>query len=286
MKFTLLTRDQVWGKNALDMMRKYGAKVAPTDLTVLLGGEMVLDHGGHTPEGHLTTTSWTQTAVGTGYVSIVHFWGNDYWDMPYMRHISVRPVISPKDAKKIQSPTVQELPDFRICKYGEYPQTLAGTEYSDALEKLYAEKKLEETGKVYTFDATSLSAIKEAFKPAFHPEYRWQGNKYIRMLGTTPTKENRLSDGQSVQPQKPYWVKVEKVNWLIDKSGTYISQKCLFAGIPFDVKREYDGNFKKTVMRHYLDTYFAREIEPSERISRQAKKNLSKLFSFSGVRQR
>ena len=59
-----------------------------------------------------------------------------------------------------------------------------------------------------------------------------------------------------------------------------VAKKCLFAGIQFDTKEKYDGDFSKTSMKHYLDTYFAKEIEPVTTIERtKSKKGLTALLS-------
>ena len=38
--FTFLKEDQIWGNDALEVMKRYGTKVAPTDLAVILGSRM------------------------------------------------------------------------------------------------------------------------------------------------------------------------------------------------------------------------------------------------------
>ena len=56
MDFTFLTEDQIWGDDALEVMKRYGTKVAPTDLTVILGGDMIgFDY--RTSENDLTCAS-------------------------------------------------------------------------------------------------------------------------------------------------------------------------------------------------------------------------------------
>ena len=76
-----------------------------------------------------------------------------------------------------------------------------------------------------------------------------------------------LSTGEKVETEKPYWLQVQPIEWLKDPSGIWISKKALFSGIQFDTKSYYDGDFKNTFMKKYLDTYFAKEIEPFENIA-------------------
>ena len=103
------------------------------------------------------------------------------------------------------------------------------------------------------------------------------GKRYIRVLGRPADYDSKLSTGERVKKGKPYWVEVQPIEWLMDKSGWVVAKKCLFAGIQFDEKylqkswfpgrryyktALYDGDFSKTFMKHYLDTYFAKEMEP------------------------
>ena len=47
----------------------------------------------------------------------------------------------------------------------------------------------------------------------------------------------------------------------MDKSGVWVAKKALFAGIQFDRKNSYDGNFSRTDMCRYLDNYFSKEMQ-------------------------
>ena len=73
--FTFLTEDQIWGDDngngQLDVMKKYGTKVAPTDLTVILGGYMT-GGGDRTSEDDLTCASWSASSNGSGGVRCVN----------------------------------------------------------------------------------------------------------------------------------------------------------------------------------------------------------------------
>ena len=107
--FTLLTKEQIWGDDALDVMKKYGTVVAPTDLTILLGGYESSKY--RTSEGDLACVAWTKSA------SISHF-GNEWvvvegvqkWDeeQPHFRMRGVRPVLPPSETDKINSKVVKK----------------------------------------------------------------------------------------------------------------------------------------------------------------------------------
>lgn len=90
MDFTFLKEDQIWGKNALEVMKRYGTKVAPTDLTVILGG-FVSPSDNRTSEGDLTCAYWSTSSSDHSVCCVFTRGDVDLWDT-YDRFISARPV--------------------------------------------------------------------------------------------------------------------------------------------------------------------------------------------------
>lgn len=268
--FTFLTEDQIWGDDALDVMKKYGTKVAPTDLTVILGGYLT-DGDNRTSEGDLTGASWTaslRSLRGRGRVRCAHEEGEKDMAGQKGRWISARPALPQKEASKIIMKNIHEgVNGVQIGEYGEYPQTVADERTGNKLESLYESGSLRPTGKNYTFDSVGLTDFDTPFKATAYPEYELDGKRYIRVLGRPYADDDaiKLSTGERVEAGKPYWVEVQPIEWLMDRSGTMVAKKCLFTGIQFDTKSSYDGDFSKTFMKHYLDTYFAKEMQPLER---------------------
>ena len=104
------------------------------------------------------------------------------------------------------------------------------------------------------------------------------GKRYIRVPGRPADNDSKLSTREQVEKWKPYWVEVQPIEWLMDPSGTMVAKKCLFAGIQFDTKSSYDGDFSKTSMKHYLDTYFAKEMKPTKKRSFNLANLANRLF--------
>lgn len=274
MDFTFLTEEQIWGDDALDVMKRYGTKVAPTDLTVILGGWVTgRDH--RTSEGDLTCGSWSASSIGYEYVRCVDSRGDEGWYNPQWRGFSARPALHASEVAKISPINVRNIAGICVAEYGEYPQTVANKDISVILEKSYLNGLIHKTGKNYTFDSYGFAVYNTSFNAVPFSEYKIGGRRYIRIPGQPADSDSKLSNGEQVTAGKPYWVEVQPIEWLMDKSGTMVAKKCLFAGIQFDKKISYDGDFSKTFMKHYLDTYFAKEMEPAEReISREDSKNL------------
>ena len=256
------------------------------------------DSGDRTSEGDVTCPYWT-SSVRSRQVSCVRTNGMPDNYSSLRRDIATRPVLSASEASQISPKEVGNIEGISIVEYGEYPQTVADESTSERLERLYLSAPLHKTGKNYTFnidnpdfgafdedkdDESSLyprrmpapvaagiddlghpSHIQESF-----PEYEMGGKRYIRVPGCPAREESKLPTGEKIERGKPYWVEVQPIKWLKDKSGALVSMKCLFTGIQFDNRRSYDGDFSKTSMKRYLDTYFAKEMEPSKRVTSNA----------------
>ena len=165
----------------------------------------------------------------------------------------------------------------QICEYGAYPQTVAPKSVSQELEAQYQKNALKTTGKTYTFDSAELDAYSTGFTPRNCAEYSFAGKKYVRIEGKPYDSDSILSDGTSVQKGQAYWFEVQQIEWLMDPKGTWVARQALFAGIQFDTKDRYDGNFANTAMYNYLQTHFAKEMEAQhqfeETLSRLAIRN-------------
>lgn len=281
MDFTFLKEDQIWGGDALEVMKRYGTKVAPTDLTVILGGYMTANDE-RTSENDLTCGSWSASSALIDHVCFVDAEGAENWTCTYIRSISARPALPPSEASKISPSEARAIDGIRVAEYGQYPQTVADERTSEELERLHGSRSLRPTGKNYTFDSVDLGDYRTSFKATSFSEYEMDGKRYIRVPGRPTDSDSVLSTGEKVESGKPYWVEVQPIEWLMDRSGWVVAKKCLFAGIPFDTKDSYVGNFSKTSMKHYLDTYFAKEMEPTGRV---AARTVSRDYEEEGIRK-
>lgn len=280
---TLLTEEQIWGDEngdgQLEVIKKYGTAATLTDLAILLGGSMTTKgtRDGRTSEGDLGCSYYTTSPYeGDHAVCTVSIDGAKNACIPSTYYDSVRPVLPPVDTANLLSMSQRKgINDVDIVEYGSYPQTVADKETADKLEAALKEEKLSTTGKTYMFD----SGIFE--------EYQYGNKKYVCVTGDPGDKTNQLSSGE-IAEKKPYWVRVEPIEWLVDKSGFWVAKKALLSGITFSYHRKYDGDFSKTNMRKYLNNHFAKEMAPSEKDIKRAKmlKGLSeKLAEFSDLEQ-
>ena len=93
MNTTLLTEDQIWGNQALDVMKKYGTRTALTDLAIVLGG--LMGRSTTTSEGERSGYIWSASAFG-GIVRTVTYGGSEL-SYPRERKDAVRPALPPSE---------------------------------------------------------------------------------------------------------------------------------------------------------------------------------------------
>jgi len=152
---------------------------------------------------------------------------------------------------------------------GEYPQTAAGESVSKDLDAKLKNGTLKMTGKSYTTDSRRNDEFDEPFAPITHTEYEYNGKKYIQVKANLCEENVELSNRKEVKRGYPVWVEVEPIVWLYDeKTGIALTEKLIFAGVQFNEK-DYDGDFSKTTIKKFMDTYLAKDMIPSQSAEQQ-----------------
>jgi hypothetical protein len=267
MDITFLTEQQIWGDDRgngqLQVMRDYGTQTGMSDLAVLLGGAVSRSNA-TTSDGQRSAYVWTASSAN-GYVRTVIDYGNRHYYDPFIRCLGARPALPSSVASSIglsKAKPSRKISGVQVVEYGEYPQTIADENITRELNGLSkAQLKKMETGKTYTFDSKKRNAYDKLFNAKKHAEYQYNGKKYIR-VEAKPYGEGHsmLSNGKPAQAGQSYWVEVQPIEWLKDPSGVMVARQVLFAGVQFDKKQRYDGNFENTDMKQYLQNHFAKEM--------------------------
>ena len=267
--FTFLTNEQIFGNNKLDIIKHYGTKCTITDFSILLGGSVSLDYytrGGNTKKDR-TGWWWTKTPYANA-ACFVDQDGNSYQNNVDMRSGGARPALPYSSIQRFSSNEVRVAHKINEIKYGEYPQTIVDEDYSLELEIAfanmpYSNNEMKATGRIYTTDSVSYQDFDTSFKARAHTEYEYKGSKYIRFVGDSNCDGEFLSDGRKIQSERVYWVNVEPITWIVDeKADIALCKKIIFSGVQFDDVRNYKGDFKKTNIYRFMNTYLAKEIIP------------------------
>lgn len=263
-ELTLLSVEQIWGNSQLEVLKKYGTKIAATDLCILTRG-CVRDEDYVDEDKSLTgrtCVAWTKTV--NKYVKEIFIDGLCSC-CGYINDIScvIRPVLQ---NSTISLPSTVSDPNIIMeIEYGEYPQNAPSATMQKKLEKEY-KKGMNKTGRSYTFSSSPCDDFDTLFKPITYDEYEYHGKKYIRVraIAEYPDYESILSNGLECKDGDYFWVQVSPVKWLIDdKTGLLISKKGLVAGIGFGDVKYYDGmsyDFDKSELKKYLDTHMMHDL--------------------------
>lgn len=155
-------------------------------------------------------------------------------------------------------------------EYGHFPQTIASDAISRRLEAEFKSRRLVSTGNIYTFDAADNKNYDAPFTPEDFPEYVMDGRRYIRVIATPYDEDSILSNGRQVKEGDICWIEVLPIKWMADPSGWWVSQRALFAGIQFDERPSYNGDFSRTAMKRYLNSYFAPQMTQTRSAGRVA----------------
>lgn len=258
MKITLLTKEQTLGDDALDVIKSYGTKTAVTDLSIILGAQTGIDNT-TTIEGDCAGCTWLASDFQKDRVLGVNWLGKESKASPENISVAARPVLPASETSNICPNATRKLlltngKLVQICEFGEYPQDVAPEQIFNTLESDYAHGKSNFTGKSYTL-GTEFQTVK-------YLECELDGKKYVRVIGEPFYSGAILSNGKTVGKRgKVYWLEVKPIEWLKDPSGVWVAKKALFAGIPFNRKPFYGGNFEQTDMNKYLETYFSKEMQ-------------------------
>jgi len=279
METTFLTEKQIWGDDQgngqLQAMKGYGTKTGMSDLAIVLGGYMGTSK---TSDGQRTGYVWSASSHENGNVRTVGSNGDRSHSEPSRRDDGARPALPSSVTSKIQtseaSPTRKIAgvngTEIQVKEYGEYPQTIADEDVAKELNGLSeVQLKKMETGKKYTFDGENYDAYDKPFNAKEYAEYQYKGENYIR-VEAQPHGESFLSNGNKVEKDEICWIKAQPIEWLVDPTGVWVARQALFSGVQFDRNNTYGGNFENTDMKHYLDTYFSKEMMANRNVGTPA----------------
>ena len=242
MEVTFLREEDIWGDNALEVIKAYGTAVGISDVAIALG--TMMGSGTKNSAGVASGVVWSMSPYEYEDVRTINSHGDKNCDNPSERRVAGCPALPFSTTSKIRPDNVGAMrlangKAVQICEYGVYPQTVAPKSVSQELEAQYQKNALKTTGKTYTFDSAKLDAYSTGFIPRNCAEYMFNGKRYVRIKGKPYDNDSILSDGTSVQKGQAYWFEVQPIEWLMDPKGTWVARQALFAGIQFDTDSSY-----------------------------------------------
>jgi len=264
-EFTLLSDEQTFGSQQIDVIKKMGGKCAISDFAILLGAYVSSDYHVDGDNSMRGRTGWwyLSSSDGDGDVRDVNIDGDRLWTTAGKRSGAVRPALPFSNISDISLNGVKGRHGFLEVEYGEYPQYAVDTNLGRILDDSFQAGVLRRTGKTYTTDSRRWNANSERFSPVQHEEFEYNGKRYVRVKSNDTDENFKLSNGVTVHPGMYVWLEVSPIKWIVDDRAKMLVSKTLLAsGIRFCNDRQYNGDFKNTEMYQYLNTYFARDMVP------------------------
>ena len=265
-EFTLLSDEQTFGSQQIDVIKKMGRKCAISDFAILLGAYVSSDYHVDGDNSMRGRTGWWYLSSSDGYGNVrgVNEESNRTYTPAGKRSGAVRPALPFSNISDISMNGVKGRHGFLEVEYGEYPQYAVYTNLGRILDDSFQAGVLRRTGKTYTTDSRRWDANSERFSPVQHEEFEYNGKRYVRVKSNDTDENFKLSNGVTVHPGMYVWLEVSPIKWIVDDRAKMLVSKTLLAsGIRFCNDRQYNGDFKNTEMYQYLNTYFARDMVPS-----------------------
>ncbi len=179
---------------------------------------------------------------------------------------SVRPLLTNASNLPYTIKDIDGTSKLSTVEFGEYPQMVPSSLTQDRLKTKYEKNELELTGNYYSvYKLTKIDKNNNYFFEIIElEEYKHNNKRYIRMEANFASSYSYLSDDYHHYTGEPVWIEVEPIKWYLYKNNEgqdcLLSKDLLFSGVPFSAKEIYDGDFKKTFIKKFMDECFSKDI--------------------------
>ena len=162
-EFTLLSDEQTFGSQQIDVIKKMGGKCAISDFAILLGAYVSSYYHVDGDNSMRGRTGWWyfSSSDGDGYVRAVYESGMRRCAFAGERSGAVRPALPFSNISDISLNGVKGRHGFLEVEYGEYPQYAVDTNLGRILDDSFQAGVLRRTGKTYTTDSRRWNANSE-----------------------------------------------------------------------------------------------------------------------------
>jgi len=264
--FTLLTEEECYGENKLEIFNIRGAEAELTDFSILLGAE-TSDKNEHERSGRIGVYLTKSRAESMGNLELVSAVERNERSITY-------PVPKRNAGPRIKLPllSLDKIPTngesgkrardgVLEVEYGYYPQKIVSRSMQKILEWAYMSK----TENTFTINSVAHDDYVTPFQPQNLQEYEFKGKNYVKVKANLLLRYgDTLSNGKEYSEGDTVWVEVEPVKWLVDeKQKIMVSEKILFSGIEF------------SIMQKFMDKYFAKDLVQS--IKKEKPKQIAKI---------
>ena len=311
MDITLLTKEQVFGDNALKVLKVFGSTTAPTDLAALQLCWVFPQ--GKTTEGKRSAAYYIQADDPTDLMQAPCISPTGEFNFLGIHNPQggVRPIIPAYETANLTPQAVSELKirgkgTVQVVSFGLYPQKMADEQTQQRLNQLFIaglkpedchyidcgsltalscmfkessytphDSPLRRTHRKFTMDNRRPGSYDIASKPRTYPAFRLGDKMYIHFFPIiTGDAVIFANNRKEEKPRNRCWVEVCPVEWLVDPSGVWVAKDILLSNIRFDDKSfpQRTGLFQKSSLNQFLTGTFAPQLLPPVRLAHQRRK--------------
>ena len=136
-----------------------------------------------------------------------------------------------------------------LAYFGKYPQNVVNNLEQHVLTEKLENSQLEKTDRVYTLNGEKCAI------------YKCNNREFIQYTAKVES-ESILTNYETVQKGKTYWLEVKPIMWIVDKSKDVAVSNCvLFGGMQFaNTGKYFFDEFEESNVGKYLNNEFLDEI--------------------------
>jgi hypothetical protein len=144
-----------------------------------------------------------------------------------------------------------------LAYFGKYPQNVVNNLEQHVLTEKLESSQLEKTDKVYTLNGEKCAI------------YKCNNRQFIQYTAKVES-ESILTNYETVQKGKTYWLEVKPIMWIVDKSKDVAVSSCvLFGGMQFaNTGKYFFDEFEESNVGKYLNNEFLNEITEYSKLIR------------------
>ena len=269
-KYDLLTEEECYGDNKLEIFKKRGFQYKDTDFARLLGASPEFSSIFNNAEfqGCWTKSTVQYKLLGSGVRCVTYDGGIEKAD-PFQTGIGTRILFVPDNVDEIMNNYNKELMDDGLIEvdYSYYPENAASKEIQEELNKT---KELVDTGLVVHCPSRYVDG-KLKVKELNVMSYR--GKKYVKFVVGPIGSGIKLSNGEKYKLLNNVWLEVKpiRLTYIKEKKG-FLTNDVLFLGLKYNNK--FEADFEKTDLKNFLDNYFGKDVMNFNEKFSKGKKNV------------
>lgn len=277
-KLTILTEEQVYGDNRLNIFNVIDPRAAVSDTAILRGAYVSHLHVDNDSSlGGRTGYYWLQNSDGYGDARGVFSTGNIDCLYCNSRDGGVRAALPYSSIQNLPHTIKTRSNGLEEITYGYYPGSATDKFIQRFLEDSYNAGDLTSIGTGCIFDDRKYDDYDKDFLSEGQIYFEYNGEIYARIRANTDFDDTyfTLSNEEKYKNGNYVWVKVEPIVWLKHPlDDIMISEKEIIAGVRFDkTKGGYNGDFNTTKLKWFLDNHLSKDILSLDKLKKDINKN-------------